>query len=124
MQDYRKKQIGNLSGGELQRVMIARALVNNPVMLLLDEPTSGIDPAMQEDFYELLTGLKTHRSIIMVTHDVGAISIYVNKIACLNRRLFYHGSGEISEEILEQTYQCPVQLITHGKVPHRVLKEH
>jgi zinc transport system ATP-binding protein len=124
MVDYRDKQIGSLSGGQQQRVFVARALVAAPALLLLDEPTASIDPTMQTEFYELLAELKQGLTIVMVSHDIGAISVYVDKIACLNRQLYYHGSKEITPEVLEQTYKCPVQLITHGTVPHRVLKEH
>jgi zinc transport system ATP-binding protein len=124
MLGYKKRQIGELSGGQQQRVFIARALVSEPALLLLDEPTASIDSTMQTEFYELLQTLKKHMAIIVVSHDIGAISIYVNKIACLNQKLFYHGTKEITPEILEATYKCPVQLITHGTVPHRVLKEH
>jgi zinc transport system ATP-binding protein len=124
MEDYRNKQIGRLSGGQQQRVFVARALVAEPDLLLLDEPTASIDPTMQAEFYDLLAELKQSLTIVMVSHDIGAISVYVDKIACLNRQLYYHGSKEITPEILEATYKCPVQLITHGTVPHRVLKEH
>jgi zinc transport system ATP-binding protein len=124
MRDYRNKQIGRLSGGQQQRVFIARALVAEPKLLLLDEPTASIDPTMQTEFYELLEELKKSLTIVMVSHDIGAVSIYVDKIACLNLQLYYHGSKEITPEILEATYKCPVQLIVHGTVPHRVLKEH
>jgi zinc transport system ATP-binding protein len=117
-------QIGKLSGGEQQRVFIARALIGRPKILLLDEPTTSVDSSMQTEFYELLMKLKDEMTIIMVSHDVSAISIYVDKIACLNRELFYHGSKEIEPEVLEATYKCPVQMIAHGTVPHRVLKEH
>jgi zinc transport system ATP-binding protein len=124
MGNYRDKQIGRLSGGQQQRVFVGRALVSEPEILLLDEPTASIDPTMQTEFYELLAELKHGLTILMVSHDVGAISVHVDKIACLNRQLCYHGSKEITPEVLEATYKCPVQLITHGTVPHRVLKEH
>jgi zinc transport system ATP-binding protein len=124
MLPYQDHQIGKLSGGEQQRVFIARALVSQPKLLLLDEPTASVDPAMQTGFYELLEELKKEITIIMVSHDISAVSIYVDKIACLNRELFYHGSKEIEPEVLEATYKCPVQMIAHGTIPHRVLKEH
>ena len=68
--------------------------------------------------------LKKDMAIVLVSHDIGAISVHVTEIACLNKHLFYHGSKEVSTEVLEATYQCPIQMITHGTVPHRVLKEH
>lgn len=124
MLDYKDRQLGKLSGGELQRVFIARALVSEPELLLLDEPTASVDPAMQTEFYELLERLKKQMAIVLVSHDISAVSIYVDKIACLNRQLHYHGSKELTPEILEATYKCPVQMIAHGVVPHRVLREH
>ena len=124
MLGYKDRQVGKLSGGEQQRVFIARALATSPELLLLDEPTASIDPTMQAEFYEMLDKLKETMAIVLVSHDISAVSIYVNEIACLNRQLFYHGSKEVSAEELEKTYHCPIQLIAHGTVPHRVLREH
>jgi len=124
MLDYKDRQVGKLSGGEQQRVFIARALTTDPKLLLLDEPTASIDPNMQAEFYELIDNLKQRMAIVIVSHDVSAVSIYTDKIACLNHQLFYHGSTEVSAEELEKTYHCPIQLIAHGAIPHRILREH
>jgi zinc transport system ATP-binding protein len=120
---FKDRQISELSGGQRQRVFIARALVNKPKLLMLDEPSTGIDSKRQKEFYELLNKLKKEIAIVMVTHDLSAVSVYVDKIACLNRKLHYHDSKKLSPQDLEAAYQCPVDLIAHG-VPHRVLELH
>lgn len=119
----RHRQIGTLSGGQQQRAFAARALVGEPKLLLLDEAMSGVDASTRTEFYELLRELNRDATIVMVSHDISAVSAYAEKIACLNRRLYYHGSREIPREELEATYGCPIEMIAHG-VPHRVLQEH
>lgn len=123
MLDKQDRQINELSGGQMQRVFIARAIVREPRLLLMDEPMASIDPLMQNSFYDLLAGLKKKMAIVLVSHDVGAVSSHVDKIACLNRRLYYHGPVEESAQGLEEVYQCPIELISHG-IPHRILREH
>ncbi|MEN4016872.1 MAG: ABC transporter ATP-binding protein [Methanobacterium sp.] len=123
MLEFKDRQINELSGGEMQRVFIARALVREPLLLLLDEPTASVDPEMQKSFYELLSSLKLKMAIILVTHDVGVASSYVDNIACLNRKLYYHGTPEGSAAGIEAAYSCPIEIIGHG-IPHRVFKEH
>ncbi|NCC87523.1 MAG: ABC transporter ATP-binding protein [Clostridia bacterium] len=118
-----KRQISELSGGEFQRMLIARALAVNPKLLLLDEPTASVDAVSRDQIYDLLAELNKSMTIILVTHDLLAISSHVHRLACLNRHLVYHGEPELTESIVNNLYGCPVDLIAHG-VPHRVLKEH
>ncbi len=124
MLEYKDRQIDALSGGQIQRVLIARALMTEPSLLILDEPLSSVDPNFQNSFYKLLTEFKKEMSILLVTHDVSVASIYIDSIACLNKNLYYHGSVEGGIKKLEKVYGCPVELIAHGHTPHRVLKRH
>jgi len=117
------RQIAKLSGGEFQKMLIARALAVNPRLLLLDEPTASVDAVSRDQIYGLLAELNQNMTIILVTHDLLAISSQVHRLACLNGRLVYHGEPELTGNIVNNLYGCPVDLIAHG-VPHRVLKEH
>lgn len=120
---YRNKILSELSGGELQRVLLARALVSSPQMLILDEPDTYVDNKFESELYNLLQELNNRMTIILVSHDIGQISGVVKTIACVNRKLHYHVTSEITQEMLA-SYNCPIELITHGTVPHRVLKTH
>ncbi|HON80865.1 MAG TPA: ABC transporter ATP-binding protein [Methanoregulaceae archaeon] len=117
------REIQNLSGGEQQRVIIARALVGNPDILLLDEPTLSVDAPTQAGFYQILDDLARRMTIVLITHDIGVVVSHVTKIACLNRRLFTHDSREITQDMIDSTYGCPVDIIAHG-LPHRVFRHH
>lgn len=114
---------GRLSGGQLQRMLIARALAMEPELLLLDEPTSSVDTRMGRNLYALLEEMAGRVTVILVSHDIGVIAREVDSVACLNRRLYYHGSDELSAEALKAAYGGPVELVSHG-ASHRVLDEH
>ena len=126
---YSNHRIGELSIGQKQRVFIARALVTDPDILFLDEPTASIDTKGQNDFYALLKELNHKITIIVVSHDLMVISRYVKSVACVNQSLHYHGHAELTGEMIEMMYDCkieetcPVELIAHG-LPHRVLHKH
>lgn len=118
-----RSPLNELSGGQLQRVFLGRAIIGEPRLLLLDEPGNFVDSNFENDFYEKLKELNKRMAILMVSHDIGMISSHVKSYACVNRDLHYHPSSEITNEQL-LAYGCPIQLITHGDVPHTVLKYH
>lgn len=117
------RPIGTLSGGQMQRVMLCRAIISNPKVLILDEPTNFVDNKFENELYNLLHHLADEMSIIMVSHDIGTISSVVRSIMCVNRHVHRHDSNIITEEQL-RNYNCPIQLISHGNIPHTILGEH
>jgi len=111
--DIEKRQVGELSGGQLQRVLIARALVCQPEILILDEPTANVDMRIEEDIFSLLKNYSEHMTIIVVSHDIAFISGYVDRVACLNRTLVCHNTESISGKMIEELYDAPVKMIHH-----------
>jgi zinc transport system ATP-binding protein len=112
--DIAGRPIGSLSGGQLQRVLIARALACKPEILILDEPTANIDMRVEEDIFGLLEQYNDHMTIIVVSHDIGFISGYVDRVACLNQMLVCHKTDEISGKTIEELYGAPVRMIHHA----------
>jgi zinc transport system ATP-binding protein len=121
--EIRNKAIGELSGGQIQRALLCRALVNQPKLLVLDEPNTYVDNRFEKELYEKLRRLNEKIAILLVSHDLGTISTYVKSIACVNHSLHYHPGNKITPELME-AYECPIQIITHGKIPHTVLHQH
>jgi zinc transport system ATP-binding protein len=117
MAGERDRLIGNLSAGQQQRVFIARALASGPELLVLDEPTVGVDLDAQEQFYSLLRRLNRDRktTLVLVSHDVAVIAKEVTELACLNRTLIFHGSPEdaIASGAIEQMYRPSSLLVSH-----------
>ena len=123
MLHIKNRPIGELSGGQRQRVYIARALTTRPKILILDEPTASVDAEASQNIYELLNELNQEVTILLVSHDMSAISSYTKSIGCLNRRFHYHGDKSLTPDMIQDAYNCPIDLIAHG-LPHRVFPNH
>jgi len=119
----RNKAIGELSGGQIQRALLCRALVNSPKLLILDEPNTYVDNRFERELYEKLKVLNEKLAILLVSHDLGTISTYVKSYACVNGSLHYHSGNKVTPELLK-SYECPIQIISHGEIPHTVLYNH
>lgn len=117
------RQIGSVSGGQMQRALLCRAIISNPEMLILDEPATYVDNKFEKELYRILQELSSRMAIVMVSHDLGTISSVVKNIICVNRHVHRHDSARITAEQLEN-YDCPIKLISHGRVPHTVLENH
>lgn len=118
------KAIGQLSGGQLQRVLLARAVIKQPRLLILDEPNSYVDKRFESHFYHLLEEINKNTAIILVSHDIGTVISTVKNIACVNESLHYHAGSDIDNHWLEEHFACPIEVLGHGDIPHRILKTH
>jgi len=102
-----------LSGGQKQRVLIARALAGDPDLLLLDEPTAGLDAHVEEGFYRLLQELNQRLTIMLVSHDLGFVSGFVKSVVCVGREVMIHPTSEITGEIIADLYGSDMRLVRH-----------
>lgn len=115
--------VGEVSGGQLQRALLCRAIISEPKLLILDEPTNFVDNRFEKELYQLLLELNRRMAIVMVSHDIGTITSVVKEIVCVNRHVHRHHSNVLTEEQL-RNYDCPIQIISHGHIPHTVLEHH
>jgi len=124
LEPFAGRAIGELSGGQLQRTLLARAIVSHPRLLILDEPNTYVDKMFESQLYELLVEINKDTAIILVSHDIGTLLPFVKNVACVNEILHYHPGADISDDWLSETYLCPIEIVGHGELPHRVLKTH
>ncbi len=129
LQNFLQRPIGSLSGGQLQRVLLGRSIVNAPRILILDEPNSYVDKKFESDFYKLLLEINRSTTIILVSHDIGSVVSLVKNIACVNESLHYHQGSDLTSEWIEKAYSYPIDIVGHqpintGKLPFRMLHDH
>lgn len=113
MADFARRTFNALSGGQRQRVLIARALAGNPRLLLLDEPTSNIDPGAQEQFYSTLKRFGGKMTMIIVSHDLGFVSGWLDGVVCVNRTVHLHPVSDITGEVIRDMYGYNVNMVRH-----------
>ena len=109
MLDFQNHSFGTLSGGQTQRVLIARALVSKPTILLLDEPTASVDPSAEESIYKLLEHLKGTMTIIMVTHDLQVMLQKVDRFICVHRQVTPYSQAQVCDHFAQGLYHPPLR---------------
>jgi len=123
LERVRFQSIETLSKGYKHRTCFAQAILHDPPVLFLDEPTTSIDFTSQISLLEFLEDINRKMAILVITHDPTPFAATYQHIACVNRELYYHGQNELDRHTLEKVYGCPVELLGHG-IPHTFLHRH
>ncbi len=107
------RSFSSLSGGQRQRILIARALACEPEILLLDEPTANVDPAVEMQFLEILKHLASKVTVLTVSHDLGFVSQVVSRVLCVNRQVKVHPTSELTGELIREMYGGDIRMVRH-----------
>ncbi|MFH1865638.1 MAG: metal ABC transporter ATP-binding protein [Candidatus Eisenbacteria bacterium] len=113
LSELHHRPFSRLSGGQRQRTLIARALVAEPDVLLLDEPTASLDVAMEKELYEILSHLRERLTVLLVSHDLAFVSGFTDTVACVNRTVAVHTTSEVTPELINELYGRDVRFVRH-----------
>ena len=108
------RPINALSGGQLQRVLVARALASEPLILLLDEPTANIDHRAEKDIFELFKDINKRMCILIISHDIAFVSDYINTVFCLNKTLVCHNASPVTSHTIHEMYGHHISEVLHN----------
>ena len=115
MEEYAKRSFSSLSGGQKQRVLIARSLASQPKILLLDEPTANLDPAVEEEIYTQLKELTNKITVVIVSHDLSFVTSHTDRVVCVNKTVHVHPAVEITGEVMHGMFGRNLSVVRHDK---------